>query len=120
VPGPNAKRYWLDGGSVLAFTRAGRDYGAADRAGGFGAIEAGDDIENMWVVPVDGSARPAQLTDLTKVFYLKEPLESDDGDTLGLVGFSYRDRVQQLWTVPKDGGTPVKIDGPVRWFVWSQ
>jgi Tol biopolymer transport system component len=119
IPGPNAKRYWLGDGRMLGFTRAGRDYGAAERAGGYGAVEAGDDIENLWIVPVDGSEPPKQATDLTKVFYLKAPLESPDGDTLGLVGFSYRDRVQQLWTVALEGGKPVKIDGPVRWFVWQ-
>jgi Tol biopolymer transport system component len=119
VPGPNAKRWWLSDGEELAFTRAGRDYGAADRAGGYGVIEAGDDIENVWIVPTDGSESPRQATDLVKVFYLKEPIESEDGSTFGLVGFSYRDRVVQLWTVPRDGGKPVKIDGPVRWFAWS-
>jgi Tol biopolymer transport system component len=118
IPGPNAKRYWFDGGRTLGFTRAGRDYGAAERAGGYGAVEAGDDIENVWTVPVDGSESPRQVTDLTKVFYLKDPVASPDGDTLGLVGFSYRDRVQQLWTVPYEGGSSVKIDGPVRWFAW--
>jgi hypothetical protein len=119
VPGPRAKRAWLDGNRLLAFTRAGRDYGAAERTGTMsGSVKAGDDIENVWVVPVDGSAPPRQATDLTRVFYLKPPEASPDGRSWGLVGFSYLDRSQQLWVVPTDGGKPVKIDGGVRWYSW--
>jgi hypothetical protein len=119
VPGPRAKRTWLDDNRTLAFTRAGRDYGAAERAGTMsGGAKAGDDIENVWLVPVDGSAPPHQATDLTRVFYLKTPEGSPDGDSWTLVGFSYLDRSQQLWVVPMDGGKPVKVDGGVRWSTW--
>jgi Tol biopolymer transport system component len=119
VPGPDAKRVWLDDGNTLAFTRAGQDYGAAERSG-LGGATAGDDIENVWMVATDGSEPPEQATDLTRVFYLRGPEESPDGDTLALVGFSYRDRVQWLWTFPADGGKPTKIDGGVRWYVWDR
>jgi len=119
VPGPKAKREWLSGGRALAFTRAGRDYGAAERAG-IGGAKAGDDIENVWIVPTDGSRSPVQATDLTRVFYLRGPEESPGGDTLALVGFSYLDRVQWLWTLPAQGGKPQKIDGGVRWYKWDR
>jgi WD40 repeat protein len=118
VPGPNAKRYWLDGGKTLVFTRVGRDYGLAERRGLFSRGEAGNDIENAWRVPVDGSAPPAQATDLLKVFYLRDLTESRQGDAVGLIGFSYRDRVQQLWTLSDEGGKPIHIDAGVRWFAW--
>ena len=118
VPGPNAKRWWLDDGRWIAFTRAGRDYGAAERRGTFGAGTAGDDIENLWLVRADGSSEPVQATDLTRVFYLARVEASPRGDALALVGFSYRDRSQQLWTIPAAGGRPTKVDGGVRWFLW--
>lgn len=118
VPGPNAKRWWLDDAGKIAFTRAGRDYGAAERAGGFGSVTAGNDIENVWIVATDGKSAPVQATDLTQVFYLSRLAESPDGKALALVGFSYQDRSQQLWTLPSSGGKPTKIDGDTRWFAW--
>lgn len=120
VPGPKAKRWWLDDGRRIAFTRAGRDYGAAERSGPFGAGQAGDDIENLWIVAVDGESAPVQATDLTRVFYLGQLQESPDRSALALVGFSYRDRSQQLWTLPAAGGKPTKIDGGVRWYYWER
>jgi hypothetical protein len=117
VPGPKAKRYWLDGGRLLAFTVVGRDYGAAERQGGFRG-EAGNDIENLWIVPADGSKPRRRATDFTRVFYLKDIAERPGGDALGMVGFSYLDRSQQLWAVRTDGGSPVHVDAGVRWFHW--
>ncbi len=118
VPGANAKRFWLGGGRQLGFTRAGTDYGKAEEAGPMRPVEAGDDIENLWVVPSDGSADSWRATDLTRVFYLSGVSESPDGSALGIVAFSYRDRSQQLWAVAADHGKPIHIDGPVRWFTW--
>jgi hypothetical protein len=117
VPGPNAKRVWLDDGRSLGFMRAGRDYGAAERAGGYSG-RAGDDIENLWVVPVDGGEAPRRVTDLTKAFYMKDVTVSPDEDALALVAFSYLDRTQKLWAVRADMGKPVAIDSGVRWFMW--
>jgi Tol biopolymer transport system component len=119
VPGPKAKRVWVGNGKQIVFNLVGRDYGAAERAG-IGGAKAGDDIENLWIVPVDGSARPHQATDLTRVFYLRDAVPSPDGDTLAVVGFSYLDRVQQLWTLPAAGGKPTKIDADVRWVAWER
>jgi Tol biopolymer transport system component len=123
APGPNAKRFWLEDGKVLVFSRVGQDYGAADRAGIGRQVAAGPDIENLYAVRTDGSgqaAAPQQLTDLTQVFYLDGVTPSPGGDTLALVGLWYASRAQQLWAVPADGGKPVQIDGPVRWFAWAQ
>jgi hypothetical protein len=117
VPGPKVKRVWLDDGRLLAFSRAGRDYGAAERGGGFGG-KAGEDIENIWVVPTDGSEPPRRVTDLQKHFYFKEIAESPDGKDLALVAFSYLDRTQKLWAVASDGGKPVEVDSGVRWYMW--
>jgi hypothetical protein len=117
VPGPEAKRTWLDGGRLLGFTLAGRDYGAAERSGGFSG-RAGDDIENLWVVPVDGGEEPRRVTDLTKAFYMKDVAESPEGNALALVAFSYLDRTQKLWTVATEDGKPFAVDSGVRWFMW--
>lgn len=123
APGPNAKRFWLDDGKVLVFSRVGQDYGLADRAGIGRQVAAGPDIENLYAVRTDGqgqTAAPEQLTDLTQVFYLDGVTPSPDGDTLALVGLWYASRAQQLWAVPAEGGKPVQIDGPVRWFAWAK
>jgi hypothetical protein len=117
VPGPNAKRFWLRDGQVLGFTRAGTDYGAREEAG-FGRSEAGNDIENVWLVPTDGSAEPKLATDLTKVFYLKDVAESPDQSALAFIAFAYDSRSQQLYAVPAGGGKPVQLDSAVRWFQW--
>jgi hypothetical protein len=116
VPGPRAKRFWLNGGESLAFMRVGPDYGAAERQSGFGGT-AGNDIENVWIVDTDGG-EPRRATDFRKVFYLRNVEVAPDGDALGLVGFSYLDRSQQMWTVRVDGGAPAHIDAGVRWFTW--
>jgi hypothetical protein len=118
VPGPNPKRFWLDGGKLMGFTLAGTDYGAREEAG-FGSSEAGNDIENLWVVPTDGSAPPKLATDLMKVFYMKELAESPSRDGLGFVAFAYDNRSQQLYAAPANGGKPVQLDSGVRWFQWQ-
>lgn len=118
VPGPGVKLYWPRDGEHLVFSRVGRDYGAAERAGIGARMEAGPDIENLYIVPLDGSAPPRQLTDLTQVFYLDDFAETADGRTLAFVGLWYASRAQQVWTMPAVGGKPVQIDGPVRWFAW--
>jgi Tol biopolymer transport system component len=119
VPGPRVKRMWLDDGRTLAFSRAGRDYGAAERSGELGGT-AGDDIENLWVVSVDGSTddEPERITDLKKHFYFKEIAESRDGGAFAFVAFSYLDRTQKLWAVASDGGKPSELDSGVRWYLW--
>ncbi len=119
VPGPNAKRYWLDGGERILFSRVGRDYGAAERAGIGRVQEAGPDLENWYSVRVDGSQdAPQQVTDLTQSFYLDNLEAEPAGDFLAFTGLWYKSRTQQLWAVPADGGPAIQIDGPVRWFAW--
>lgn len=118
IPGPNAKRWWLDGGETLLFTRVGRDYGAAERAGLGARQEAGPDLENLYRVSVEGGSEPRAITDLTQVFYLGEVAPSPSEETLGFEGLWYASRTQQLWTVPAQGGKSQQIDGPVRWFAW--
>lgn len=118
VPGPNPKRFWLDGGELLGFTVAGTDYGAREEAG-FGRSEAGNDIENLWLVPTDGSAPPKRATDLMKVFYMKELAESPSGDGLGFIAFAYDNRTQELYVAPAEGGKPVQLDSGVRWYQWQ-
>lgn len=116
VAGPRAKRVWIDDGRSLVYSRAGRDYAAAERAGSI-AGKAGEDIENLWVVSVDGG-EPRRMTDLVKSFYVKELTESPEDNTLALVAFSYLDRTQKLWAVGADGGKPVAVDSGVRWYMW--
>jgi Tol biopolymer transport system component len=117
VPGPNPKRYWLQDGRVLGFTKAGTDYGAREEAG-FTKSEAGNDIENLWLVPTDGSAPPKLASDLSKIFYLKELAESPAKDALAFIAFAYDSRTQQLYALPAAGGKPVQLDSGVRWFQW--
>lgn len=117
VPGPDAKRFWIDDDRFV-FSRVGRDYGRRDREGVTGRSEAGNDIENLYLVSADGRDEPRQLTDMTKAFYINDLVPSPDGDVLGYIGFSYLNRAQQLYAVAAEGGKPVKIDGAVRWFMW--
>lgn len=118
LPGPNAKRIWVDGGKRLIFSRVGRDYGAAERAGMGRIQEAGPDLENWYAVPVDGSAPPKMLTDLTQAFYLANLAPEASGRYLAFTGLWYKSRTQQLWAVPASGGKPSQLDGPVRWYAW--
>ncbi len=117
VPGPDAKRFWIDDETIV-FSRVGRDYGRRDQEGVTGRTEAGNDIENLYSVSADGQGEPRQLTDMMKAFYINDLMPSPDGDSLGFVGFSYLNRAQQLYAVASQGGKPVKIDGAVRWFMW--
>ena len=117
VPGPNVKRFWIDD-ETLVFSRVGRDYGKKDRAGVVGQVEAGNDIENLYGVKIDGRSAPVQYTDLMKVFYMRDVTPSRDGEELAFIAFAYNSAGQQLFTAPAEGGKPVKIDGPVRWFAW--
>lgn len=120
VPGPRAKRIWMDGGRTLVFSRVGSDYGAADRAGIGRLQSAGPDIENYYAIATDAtSPNPRQLTDLTQVFYLDELRTSTDGKAMAFIGLWYQSRTQQLWVAPSGGGKPLQIDGPVRWFAWA-
>lgn len=115
-PGPAGKRYWAPDAQFVLYTTVGRDYGRAEREQGYGG-EAGPDLENWWVVPA-GGGEPRQATDLQKAFYFQEPVLSPDGTTWAFIGFSYTDRVQHLYTMPRDGGHPEKVDAGVRWFAW--
>ena len=117
VPGPDAKRFWIDDNTVV-FSQVGRDYGRRDREGVTGRTEAGDDIENLYSVSADGKSAPKQLTDMVKTFYINDLEASRSGDELGFIAFSYRNRAQQLYTVASEGGKPTRIDGAVRWFTW--
>ncbi len=119
VPGPNFKVTWSRDGKTVVFSRVGKDYGLKDRVGVVGALPAaGDDIENLYAVPIDGRTPPVQLTDLTKAFYLNEAAPSPDGRAYAFIGFTYLDRSQRLLVIPNGGGKPVSIDTPVRWFQW--
>ena len=115
-PGPNGKRFWAPDGSLVIYSTVGRDYGRAEAFGGRG-VEAGPDLENWWMA-APGRAQPWQATDLQKVFYLQPPSLSPDGQVWAFIGFSYVDLTQHLWTIPREGGRPVKIDASVRWFRW--
>jgi Tol biopolymer transport system component len=119
VPGPNAKRYWLDDNKRIIFSRVGRDSGAAERAG-FGRVqEAGPDLENWYEARVDDAkATPRMLSDLTQAFYLDNLSQAPKSGDLAFNGLSYQSRTQQLWAMPSSGGKPIQIDGPVRWFAW--
>lgn len=117
VPGPDAKRFWIDDDTIV-FSRVGRDYGRRDQEGVTGRTEAGNDIENLYVVSANGRGEPRQLTDMVKTFYVNDLQPSSDGDSLAFIGFSYRNRAQQLFAVASEGGKPVRIDGAVRWFMW--
>ena len=115
-PGPSGKRFWAPDGSLVIYSTVGRDYGRAEEFGIRG-VEAGPDLENWWMA-TPGRAQPWQATDLQKVFYLQPPSLSPDGQVWAFVGFSYVDLTQHLWTMPREGGHPTKIDSPVRWFRW--
>lgn len=115
-PGPSGKRFWAPDGGLVVYSTVGRDYGRAEEFGGRG-VEAGPDLENWWMA-APGRAQPWQATDLQKVFYLQPPSLSPDGQVWAFVGFSYVDLTQHLWTMPRGGGHPTKIDSPVRWFRW--
>lgn len=117
VPGPNAKRFWIDD-DRLAITRVGRDYGMRDRQGVMGSAEAGRDIENIYAVSLNGRGDIQQLSDMMKAFYINQITPSPDGKVLAFIGFSYINRAQQLYTMPATGGKPVQIDGAVRWYAW--
>lgn len=115
-PGPKGKRFWSPDGKLVIYSTVGRDYGRAEQLGGQG-VEAGPDLENWWVAALDGP-EPWQASDLQKVFYLQPPSLSPDGTVWAFVGFSYVDLSQHLWTIPRNGGHPTKIDSGVRWFRW--
>jgi len=115
-PGPAGKRYWSPDGETVLFATVGRDYGRANRSEGYGG-DAGPDLENWWAVPVSGG-QPRQITDLQKVFYLQEPMLSPDGTVQAFLGLSYTDRMQHLYTMPRDGGHPHKVDAGIRWVEW--
>ncbi|MFQ5859085.1 MAG: TolB family protein, partial [Anaerolineae bacterium] len=114
--GPAGKRYWSPNGEFVLYTTVGRDYGRAEREGGYGG-DAGPDLENWWIVQVNGG-EPRQATDMQRIFYLQEPVLSPDGTSWAFIGFSYTDRLQHLYTMPRDGGHPEKVDVGVRWFEW--
>jgi hypothetical protein len=101
---------------LVIYSTVGRDYGRAEQFGGQG-VEAGPDLENWWLTAPD-RPQPWQATDLEKVFYLQKPALSPDGQVWAFVGFSYVDLSQHLWTIPRTGGHPVKVDSGVRWFRW--
>lgn len=115
-PGPAGKRYWSPDGQFVLYTAVGRDYGRAEQEEGYGG-EAGPDLENWWIVPASGG-EARRATDMQKIFYLQEPALSPDGTTWVYIGFSYTDRMQHLYTMPRQGGHPEKVDVGVRWFHW--
>jgi Tol biopolymer transport system component len=111
-PSPNGKRFWSGDKRSLLFTTVGTSYGNPGPQG-----EAGPDLENWWMVSVDGG-EPQKLTDLERVFYLQGLEPSPDGQSYAFVGFYYLDRALHLWTFSRDGGHVAPIDGGVRWFLW--
>lgn len=115
-PGPAGKRFWSPDSRLVLYTAIGRDYGRAEREEGYGG-EAGPDLENWWMVSVEGG-QPWQATDMQKVFYVQAPVLSPDGTAWAYIAFSYTDRLQHLFTIPREGGHPKKVDVGVRWFQW--
>lgn len=116
-PGPAGKRYWDPNGQMVLYTAVGRDYGRANQAEGGYGVEAGPDLENWWMVPA-GAGEPRRVTDMQKVFYLQDPELSPDGSAWAFIAFSYVDRVQHLYAMPREGGHPERVDAGVRWFEW--
>lgn len=115
-PGPAGKRYWSPDGRLVLYSAVGRDYGRAEQDSGYGG-QAGPDLENWWIVP-DSGGQARRATDMQKIFYLQVPELSPDGTTWAYVGFSYTDRMQHLYTIPREGGHPERVDAGVRWFRW--
>lgn len=106
-PSPAGKRYFAPDGQRLIYAAVGSDFGST-----------GDNLENWWSVPLDGSKAPTPLTDIPRVFYIRQLSFAPDGQSFGFVGLRYSDRSTHLWTVSPYGGNLVKVDAEVRWFRW--
>jgi len=104
---PAGKRYFTPDGQRMIYAAAGADYGST-----------GDNLENWWVVPLDGSSPAAPLTDIQRVFYIRQLTFSPDQASFAFTGLRYADRATHLWTVSPNGGNIVKVDAEVRWFRW--
>ncbi len=104
---PAGKRYFSPDGKMLVYAAVGADYGMT-----------GDNLENWWAVPLDGSRPASPLTDIPKVFYLRQLSFSPDKNSFAFTGLRYADRATHLWTVSANGGNTVKVDAEVRWYRW--
>ncbi|MFN8470777.1 MAG: hypothetical protein U0822_01040 [Anaerolineae bacterium] len=104
---PAGKRFFSPDGKLLVYTAAGADYGMT-----------GDNLENWWAVPLDGSHPASPLTDIPKIFYVRQLSYSPDKDSFAFTGLRYADRTTHLWTASSNGGNIVKLDAEVRWYRW--
>lgn len=106
-PGPAGKRYFSPDGQRLIYTAVGSDYGST-----------GDNLENWWSVPLDGSQPATPITGMPRVFYLRQLGFSPDGQSIGFVGLRYSDRATHIWTISPNGANLNKLDAEVRWYRW--
>ncbi len=106
-PSPAGKRYFSPDGQRLVYTAVGSDFGST-----------GDNLENWWSVPLDGSQPATPITDMPRVFYLRQLGFSPDGQSIGFVGLRYSDRATHIWTVSPNGANLNKLDAEVRWYRW--
>ena len=106
-PSPAGKRYFSPDGKWLVYAAVGADYGTT-----------GNNLENWWAVPLDGSQPAVPLTDIPKIFYIRQLAASPDQVAYAFTGLRYADRATHLWTFSRNGGGIVKVDAEVRWFRW--
>lgn len=106
-PSPAGKRYFTPDGRLLVYAAVGADYGST-----------GNNLENWWTVPLDGSQAPTPLTDIPRIFYIRQLAYSPDKASYAFTGLRYADRATHLWTFSANGGSIVKVDAEVRWFRW--
>ncbi len=104
---PAGKRYFSPDGKLLIYAAVGADYGMT-----------GDNLENWWAAPLDGSRPASPLTDIPKVFYIRQLSFSPDKNSFAFTGLRYADRATHLWTASPNGGNTVKVDAEVRWYRW--
>ncbi len=106
-PSPAGKRYFTPDGQRLVYAMVGADYGST-----------GNNLENWWTVPLDGSQPATPVTDIPRIFYIRQLSYSPDKQSWAFTGLRYADRATHLWTFSPSGGNIVKVDAEVRWFRW--
>ena len=106
-PSPAGKRYFSPDGLSMVYAAVGEDYGSQ-----------GNNLENWWTVLLDGSKPPTPMTDIPRVFYIRQLSYSPDQQSWAFTGLRYQDRATHLWTFSKNGGGIIKPDAEVRWYRW--